>query len=112
MVTKQTKINKNEESSDKNMEKLIKLQTAGFEALDKRFDEVQKTLDTHTKILDSHTKRLDGHKEAIGNVIMDMLEVKSDVKELKFKIGLILPDKVDKKHFVDLEQRVRVLEKA
>lgn len=56
-------------------------------------------------------KTLDSHSGQVANLTMDMMEVKSDVRQIKLDIKLNLNDKVDKKHFVDLEGRVRVLEK-
>ena len=66
---------------------------------------INKKLDEHTKILDSHT-------EQIANLLMDTTILKSDVRQIKLDIKLDLNDKVDKKHFVDLEGRMRKLEKA
>ncbi len=57
-------------------------------------------------------KILDIHSNQITNITMDMIEIKRDVKEMKFDVKCGLDNKVDKKHFVDLEGRVRVLEKA
>jgi phage shock protein A len=64
-----------------------------------------------TQILERMEKTLDSHTEEIANLRMDMTEVKSNVKDIKLNIRFGLDDKVDKKHFVDLDSRVRVLEK-
>ena len=56
-------------------------------------------------------KTLDSHSNQIANLLMDSTEIKSDIRNIKLNIKLELNDKVDKKHFVDLEGRIRVLEK-
>ena len=61
--------------------------------------------------LDRMEKTLDSHSNQIANLTMDTMEVKSDVRQIKLDIKLNLDRKVDKKHFVDLEGRVRELEK-
>ena len=84
----------------------------------KKLDEIQTTLDEHTnilgahsKILSIHTKKLNSHTEQIGNILMDTTELKYDMNGVKLDMSLFLDKKVDKKHFIDLDTRVRVLEK-
>ncbi|MEK7117253.1 MAG: hypothetical protein AAB861_00575 [Patescibacteria group bacterium] len=69
------------------------------------------TMGIHEK-LDRIEKTLDSHSERIANVLMDLADVKSDVRQVKMDVNFDLNRKVDKKHFVDLEGRVRVLEKV
>lgn len=68
------------------------------------FLDIKKTLNEHTKTLDSHT-------EQIGNILTDTMEIKSDLKQVKLDVKFDLDRKVNKKLFVDLERRMRVLEK-
>src|SRR3989344_1903825 len=82
-----------------------------FDNINESFDSLEKTLDSHTSILNSHTDTLDSHTERVGNIMMDMTEVKRDVKEIKYEIVVRLNNKVDKKHLIVLDQRVRRLEK-
>ncbi len=55
-------------------------------------------------------KTLDEHTEKIDNLTMDMREVKMDMKDIRYNVNLGLDRKVDKKHFVELDGRVRKLE--
>lgn len=73
-------------------------------AIGEQYSDIKKTLDEHTKTLDSHSNQ-------IANLLMDSTEIKSDTRNIKLSVKLELDNKVDKKHFVDLEGRVRVLEK-
>lgn len=57
-------------------------------------------------------KTLESHSNQIANLLMDSTEIKSDVRDIKLRIRLGLEDKVDRKHFVDLEGRVRILERV
>ena len=101
-------IKKVQSDSHKKMEKLFKLHREynddKFKVVDEKFKSIDQKLDGNTKILNSHS-------EQIANLTMDMMEVKRDIKDIKFEVQLVLDKKVDKKHFVDLEGRVRVLEK-
>ena len=87
------------------IKKVLKDQTEKLiEVFDDRIQTVQEEFNGINKKLDSHT-------EQIANLTMDMVEVKSDIRQIKFDIKMNLDNKLDKKHFVDLEQRVRKLEK-
>ena len=61
--------------------------------------DIKKTVDSHTKILGLHTKLLDSHTEMIGNIMIRLEEIKSELKQ-----------KVDYQDFVKLEKRVVYLE--
>ncbi len=67
------------------------------QALDKNIKDIKRTQGSHT--------------EQIAAILMDTYELKSDMKEVKLVIKNLLDRKVDKKYFVDLEHRVRVLER-
>ncbi len=75
----------------------FKLQKEQSDGINQKLEEINTTLDSHSN--------------QIANLTMDMLEVKSDTKQIKLDIKLNLNNKIDKKHFVDLEGRVRILEK-
>ena len=49
--------------------------------------------------------------EKLDNISIDITEMKKDISETKFHIITVKDTKVDKKHFVDLDLRVRRLEK-
>ncbi len=102
-MAKKTK--KIRDNSQDNIAKLLKNQTEQLiEIFDDRIQTVQEEFN-------GINKKLDSHSDQIANLTMDMLEVKSDLKQVKFDVKMNLDNKVDKKHFVNLEGRVRVLEK-
>jgi len=98
-------IKKVQSDSDKRLEKILKQHTGVLieefqhrvSAIGEQYSDIQKTLDSHSN--------------QIANLSMDIMEIKSGVRDIKLDIKLDLDRKVDKKHFVDLEGRVRVLEK-
>ena len=49
--------------------------------------------------------------EKLDNLSMDMTEIKFGMRDVPFQIKFLRDSKLDKKHFVDLDQRVRRLEK-
>ena len=89
-----------DKKSERRFEGMMEVINNNFEKVTEQFKIVFEKLDYHSQTLDSHT-------EMIGNLTMDMTEVKSDIKDIKSS----LDSKVDKKHFVDLDRRVRILEK-
>ncbi len=82
-----------------------------FDKIDKRFDEIQNTLDMQSKLLQAHGKTLKSHTETLGLLYVDVSEMKSSVKDMPFQIKFLRDFKLDKKHFVDMDQRIRRLEK-
>ena len=56
-------------------------------------------LDSHSKILDGHSKILESHTQMIGQILVDMQEVKQGLNQ-----------KVDVKDFARLEKRVVIIE--
>ena len=76
----------------------FKLVKDAFKGVYERFDKIDETLESH--------------KESVANLSMDMTEVKSDLGQVKFDIKFMVENKVDKKHFVALDERVRRLEKT
>ena len=103
-MAKKTK--KIRDNSQDNIAKLLKNQTEQLiEIFDDRIQTVQEEFN-------GINKKLDSHSDQIANLTMDMLEVKSDLKQVKFDVKMNLDNKVDKKHFVDLELRIRKLEKS
>lgn len=69
----------------------------GMAGIDQRLSKIEKTLDSHT--------------EQLANILVDSNSVKIDMGRVSYEVTMHLDKKVDKKHFVDLEGRVRVLEK-
>ena len=74
----------------------FKVQKEHSDGINQKLKEIEKTLDSHSN--------------QIANLTMDMMEVKRDIKEIKFDIRTNQDRNVDKKHFVDLELRMRKLE--
>ncbi len=68
-------------------------------AIAEQFSGLNKKLDNHTKILDSHTHTLSSHTQMIGQLMVDVQEIKTDLKQ-----------KVDRSEFSRLEKRVIALE--
>lgn len=110
----------------------IKAIRAGVKSLIEASDRQEKTLESHsnqigkltinTTIVKTNLKELSSDinklktemnevKSNVKEVRADMIEVKSDVKNIKFDVKMDLNRKIDKTQFVDLEGRVRVLEK-
>jgi hypothetical protein len=56
-------------------------------------------------------KTLDSHTEQIANILVDAHSIKLDMNDVKYQMKLNLDRKVDKVNFVDIESRIRVLEK-
>jgi hypothetical protein len=56
-------------------------------------------------------KTLDSHTEQIANILVDVKSVRLDMNDIRYKTDVTLDRKVDKKLFVDLDSRVRNLEK-
>ncbi len=70
-----------------------------IDGMDLRFDEINKRLDGVNQRLDRHEKKLDSHTEMIGNIMLRLQEVQSEMKQ-----------KVDLQQFARLEKRVVLLE--
>ena len=119
--------------SDARLEKTLKRHTGALleefqsrvTGIAEQYKDIKNTLDSHTKILKSHTEEIgklkvgmeeiridvDESRKDIKEIRMDNIEIKRDVKEVKFWVATDSKNKVDKTHFVDLEGRVRKLEK-
>ncbi len=82
-----------------------------FEEFDHRMKAMGEWHEETTKQYKEIKKILDSHTEQIGGVLMDLVEVKRDIKDIRYDVAVKLDNKLDKKHFVDLEQRVRRIEK-
>ena len=82
-----------------------------FNEVDKRFNEVDKRFNEVDKRFDKIDKTLDSHTEQIANILVDLNTVKLNMQDTKHEVKIDIDKKVDKKHFVDLEGRVRILEK-
>ena len=95
MVKKTKKLQKD---SGENIKKLLQDQT----------DKLVETFDDRMEIVKDQFKNV---FEKIDNLSMDMTEVKRDIREVKLHVMIQGDTKLDKKHFVDLDQRVRRLEK-
>ena len=81
-----------EEINDK-----FKIMEEGFKGVNERFDEIDKTLNSHT--------------EQIANILVDLSSVRLNMQSVSYEVSMHMDKKIDKKHFVDLEGRVRKLEK-
>ena len=81
-------------------------------SINQRLYSMEKTLDEHTKILHKNSNILLHHSQEIENLRMDIIEVKSKLTHMNLFAVSEIKNKVDKKHFVDLEGRVRILEKS
>lgn len=72
----------------------------GFKEINKKLGEHSMVLDKHGKTLDRYSETLDSHTQMIGQILMDLAEVKHDLKH-----------KVDRQEFARLEKRVIMLER-
>ena len=75
----------------------FKATNEGYTGINERLDRIEKTLESHS--------------EQTANIAVDVSSVKLDMNDIRYKTEVTLDRKIDKKHFVDLEGRVRVLEK-
>ena len=99
------------------VEKIIKrVQTEADKKNERRFGIMMEEMDDKFKIVQDQFKgvneKLDLHTEEIKEIRMDIMEVKRDVKDVKFWVTNQLQNKVGKKDFVDMDSRVRRLEKT
>ena len=93
----------------KEIEKIIKkVQGEADKKNERRFDGMMEVLNEKFKIIQEQFSAV---FEKLDNVSMDMTEIKSDIKDTPFQIKFLRDFKLDKKHFVELEGRVRKLEK-
>ncbi len=94
---------------------ITQVQTEADKKNQKRFDGMMEVLNDKFKVIQEQFmgvhEKLDSHTEMIGNVAMDLTEVKSDLLLVKLEVQNLIQDKVENKHFVALEGRVRILEK-
>ena len=119
--------------SDKRLEKTLKCHTGALleefqgrvSGIAEQYGDIQKNIKEIKITLESHTEeigklkvgmeenRLDvkDMKSDIKEIRMDLIETKRDIKDVKFWVTGGLKNKVDNKHFVDLDSRVRILEK-
>ena len=70
-----------------------------FGGLNKKLDEHGRKLDEHGLILNEHGRILNTHTQMIGKLMVDVQEIKNDLKQ-----------KVDRGEFARLEKRVLTLE--
>ena len=70
-----------------------------FELVDKKFDHIDKRFDLVDKRFTGIDKKLDAHTEMIGRIMIQLEEMKSDMRQ-----------KVDLQQFSRLEKRVVLLE--
>ena len=96
----------------------IKSVTEQYNDINKKFAKIDRTLNSHTeeigklKVGVEETRiNVSENKKDIKEIRIDSIEIKRDIKEVKFWVATDSKNKVDKKHFVDLEGRVRKLEK-
>jgi uncharacterized protein (DUF885 family) len=84
-------------SLDENTEHRFKATKEGLDGINEKLAKIEKTLNSHT--------------EQIANILVDAHSIKLDMNDIKYQVKLNLDRKVDKTNFVDLESRIRVLEK-
>lgn len=89
----------------------IKTIKEGVDSLLKFSIRQEKTLESHSDQIARLTTDMTIVKSDVKELRADVLEVKSDIKQIKFDVKMDLDRKIDKKLFVDLEGRVRILEK-
>ena len=93
----------------KEIEKIIKkVQGEADKKNERRFDGMMEVINEKFKIIQEQFSAV---FEKLDNISMDMTEIRSDIKDTPFQIKFLRDFKLDKKHFVGLESRVRVLEK-
>ncbi len=108
----QKRVNNTQKNTGENIAKLLKNQTEQLvEIFDDRIKTVQEEFNGINKKLDFHTRILDSHTEQIGNILVDLSTIKISMNQISYDVGMKLDNKADKKHFVDLDGRVRRLEK-
>jgi len=90
----------------------FKVTNEGFVGINQKLESIEKTLDSHTERIGELLTDMTIVKSDVKELRVDMMEVKSDTKDTKFFAMNTFNNKVDKKHFVDLEGRVRILEKS
>lgn len=112
-------IKKVQTESEKKMQKYLK------NVLDRTtqlFGIHKEDADTKFKVISEQFKSIDQNSEEVrknfqdvnnklDNIIVDLSGIKIDMNDISYKVAMNLDRKIDKKHFVDLEGRVRVLEK-
>ena len=96
----------------KEIEKIIKKVQGDA---DRRFGVMMDEINSSFKIVADQFKgvfeKLDDHGEKLDNLTADMAEVKSDLRGVNLTIKHLNDSKLDKKHFADLDGRLRKLEK-
>jgi len=96
------------DDANKDIKRHIK---ALFEEFDHRMKVVGELHADTPKQLKEIKRTLDSHTDQIGSILVDLSEIKINVRNVSYDVGVRLDNKLDKKHFVDLDQRVRKLEK-
>jgi|SRR3989344_1399279 len=84
----------------------VKVVSDQFADVNRKLDAHTEKLDAHTEKLDSHTEKLNSHTEMIGKIMTDIEILKGDMSEVKND----LKQKIDRREFISLERRVRLLE--
>ena len=94
------------------IKKMLKDQTEKLtEVFDDRIKAVTEQYNGIQKTLKSHTEEIAEIKVNVEEIRIDVMEVKSDVKTIKFEMVAVMNTKADKKLIIDLDHRVRHLEK-
>ena len=100
----------------KEIEKIIKkVQGDDDKKNERRFDGMMEVLEEKFEIIQEQFsgvhKKLDSHSDQIANILVDLSDVKLNMRKVSYDVAMDLDRKINKKHFVDLEGRVRVLER-
>lgn len=90
----------------------IKTIKEGVVSLLKSSARQEKTLESHSDQIARLTTDTTVVKSDVKELRSDMMEVKHDITQLKLDVKIDLNRKIDKNVFVDLESRVRVLERV
>lgn len=105
------KLSDNFEKKVKTLDKNAQNRFEGYvEDVNDRFKATGEGMTGINEKLSRMEKTLDSHTEQIGAILMDSTEIKSKLNKIQLDVSLDLDKKVDKKHFVDLELRMRKLE--
>ena len=89
----------------------FKATNEGYKGINQKLDRMGKTLNSHTEQIGKLMVKMTSIESEVKELRADNLEMRSDVRQIKLDVKLDLDRKIDKTQFIDLEGRVRVLEK-
>lgn len=74
-------------------------------------EEMRKHVDVALNQVAGVGEKVDKLQTSVDDLTLEMRDVKYSVEEIKYNTKIKLDEKVDKKHFMDLDRRVAKLEK-